>query len=423
MMASSPTGWSYPENVTVLLVGTCDTKSDEIAYLRECVAAHGATSLVMDVGVLGDSPIPVDFSRHDVAAAAATTNDEIIALDDENAAMTKTAEGAAALAAKLDGERRIDAVLILGGTMGTDLALDVVAALPFGLPKVILSTVAFSPLVPADRIAPDLIMVLWAGGLYGLNTMSRTSLRNAVGAAVGGARVQDADSPQRPVVAISSLGTSALRYVIDIVPALEARGFESAVFHSTGMGGRALASLAQQGRFVAIFDFCLQEVTNQCFGSQVYSGDDRLLAPGIPRLVAPGGVDMIDAVAFQPVPQAIAHQEFHQHNRLITSAMATLEQRQYVAEHVASELARSDAPTTFLLPRHGLSEWDRPGGPLHDQVAIDGMADAFAAAIQPPVELVDLDAHLNDPLFSATALEIFDQWIADGVIATPKACS
>lgn len=419
MTNQASTQWSERTNITVLLVGTCDTKSAEIQYLRECVMAHGASALIMDVGVLADSPVKVDFSRHDVAEAAGTSNEAIIALGDENAAMAKTAEGAATLTASLEREGRIDAVVILGGTMGTDLALDVTAALPFGVPKVILSTVAFSPLVPADRIAPDLIMVLWAGGLYGLNAMSRTSLRNAVGAAVGGSRLRADDGPSRPIVAISSLGTSALRYVIDLVPALESRGFEAAVFHTTGMGGRALAHLAQQGRFVAIFDFCLQEVTNQLFGSQVSSGTDRLTAPGIPRLLAPGGVDMIDAVAFQPIPEAIAQHEFHQHNRLITSAMASLPERRRAAEHIAAELAKSSAPTVFLLPRHGVSEWDRPGGPLHDRAAIDGMAEAFATAIKPPVDLVDLDAHLNDPMFSKTAIDLFDQWLADGIVPTP----
>jgi uncharacterized protein (UPF0261 family) len=414
------TEWSDRDHITVLLVGTCDTKSAELEYLRQCVSAHEASALIMDVGVLAGPPIHVDFTRHDVASAAQTTNAAIVALGDENASMAKTAEGAAALAATLANEGRIDAVVILGGTMGTDLALDVAAALPFGLPKVILSTVAFSPLIPADRVAPDLIMVLWAGGLYGLNAMSRTSLRNAVGAAVGGSRLRVDDGPQRPLVAISSLGTSALRYVIELVPALEARGFEPAVFHTTGMGGRALAHLAQQGRFVAIFDFCLQEVMNQLFGSQVGSGEDRLAAPGIPRLIAPGGVDMIDAVAFQPIPDAIAGHEFHQHNRLITSAMASLPERRHAAEHIAAQLAKSDAPTVFLLPRGGVSEWDRPGGPLHDRDAIDGMAAAFATAIKPPVELVDLDTHLNDPLFAKTAIDIFDQWIVDGVVPAPK---
>ena len=385
--------------------------------------ALGAAALIMDVSVLGDSPITADYSKHEVAAAAGTTNADIIALDDENLAMTRTAEGASALAGHLHADGVFDGVVVLGGTMGTDLALDVAGAVPFGAPKVVLSTVAFSPLIPVDRIPTDLIMVLWAGGLYGLNEMSKLSIRQAVGAAVGASRfgpVEAGTGTTRPIVGISSLGTSALRYVVDLVPALEERGFEAAVFHATGMGGRALAQLAHQDGVAAIFDFCLQEVVNDLFGSQVVSGPARLAAPGIPRLVGPGGVDMIDAVGFLPIPDSLAEHDFHQHNRLITSAKATIEERRWAAEHIAGLLASSDAPTSFLLPRRGVGEWDRPDGPLHDAEAIAALGDAIAEAIGPPVELVDLDCHINDPLYTETALEIFDGWLDAGIVARPS---
>ncbi len=404
----------------VLVIGTCDTKSPEIDYMVQCVRALGAEPMVMDVGVLGEAPIPTDVSKHDVAAAAGTTNAEIIALGDENHAMAATARGAGALARQLVDDGRVDGVVILGGTMGTDLALDVASVVPFGIPKVVLSTVAFSPLIPSDRVPTDLIMVLWAGGLYGLNEMSKVSIRQAVGAAVGAGRFEASDTVDRPIVAISSLGTTALRYIVDLVPALEARGFEAAVFHSTGMGGRALAQMAQQGRLAAVFDLCLQEVANDFFGSQVVSGPGRLSAPGVPRLIGPGGVDMIDAVAHQPIPSPIAGYEFHQHNRLITSAKASVDDRRRVAEHIAGLLAESDAPTAFLLPRRGVGEWDRPGGPMHEPEAIAALAEALAVHIGPPVELIDLDCHINDPLYTQTAMEVFDAWLESGVVAVPS---
>ena len=403
----------------VLIVGTCDTKENEIGYVAACVRQLGARPIVMDVSVLGESGIEPDFTRHDVAAACGMTNEAIIALGDENLAMTKTAEGASNIAAGLSAAEEIDAMVALGGTMGTDLALDVAAALPFGMPKVVLSTVSFSPLVPIARVSSDLIMVLWSGGLYGLNEMSRSSIRLAVGAAVGGASYPPADEPDRPVVAISSLGTSALHYVIDLVPAIESRGFEAAVFHATGMGGRALAEGARNGRFVAVFDFCLQEVVNDLFGSQVTSGPDRLRAGTVPRLIAPGGVDMIDAVASLEIPPGLQDREFHQHNRLITSAKASVDERKRAAAHIAGELALSTAPTSFLLPRRGVGEWDRPGGPLHDAAAISAMGHAFASEIHPPVELIDLDCHINDPEFTAAALAEFDRWVTDGVVVSP----
>ena len=402
----------------IVIVGTCDTKADEIGFMVDCIREAGAIPLVMDVSVLGETSLTPDFSRHDVAAAAGTDNAAIIALGDENHAMTKTAEGASILARRLLAENRMQGIVVLGGTMGTDLALDVVSALPVGVPKMVLSTVAFSPMIPVDRIPADLMMGLWAGGLYGLNEMSRASLRHACGAVVGAARLVRPDQARKPVVAISSLGTSALTYIVDLVPALEARGFEAAVFHATGMGGRALASLAQKGEVVAIMDFCLQEVANLLHGSPVNSGAGRLTAPGIPRLVAPAGLDMIDALVSAPLPEALKDHEFHQHNRMLTCAGTTGVQRAAVARHVAEELARSDAPTCLLLPRQGICAWDREDGPLHDPLAMAAMCEAFVEAIKPPVDLIDLDCHINDRAFVDKALEIFDDWIARGLIST-----
>ncbi len=152
--------------IRTLVVGTCDTKADEIEYMCECIRSLGAQPVVMDVSVLGQPGIEVDISKHEVARACGMTNESIIDLGDENHAMAKTAEGAATLASRLAINGDIDAVMILGGTMGTDLALDVLAALPFGMPKVLLSTIAFSPLIPVSRIASDLTMVLWAGACW-----------------------------------------------------------------------------------------------------------------------------------------------------------------------------------------------------------------------------------------------------------------
>ncbi len=401
---------------TILIVGTCDTKADEIDFMADCIRDAGGVSLLMDVSILRDSRLAPDFTKDDVAAAAGTTNAEIIALGSESPAMAKTAEGASKLAARLEAEGRIDGIVILGGTMGTDLSLDVAMALPVGVPKVVISTVAFSPLIPADRIAPDLIMVLWAGGLYGLNEMSKAALRNACGSVVGAARIAAKRDRSRPIVAISSLGLSALTYMATLVPELEKRGYEAAVFHATGMGGRAMATLAQKGELVAIFDLCQQEMANFFAGSRVNAGSDRLHAPGIPRLVGPAGLDMIDALAAEPIPPALSHHDFYEHNRLITCALATNAERAAAAKFIAGKLAEADAPTVFLLPNQGIGDWDREDGPLHNPEALAVMCQAFRESISDPVELRELDCHINDPLYVETALAIFDRWVADGAV-------
>ena len=161
---------------TILLVGTYDTKDDELTYLADIICGQGGRVLTMDVSVLGDPSNPTDISKHDVAKAGGHSIEEAVASEDENTAMQIMAKGGALLAAKEHADGKVDGVLVLGGTMGTDAALDICSALPLGVPKYIASTVSFSPLIPPERLPADVQMILWAGGLYGLNSVCRSSL-------------------------------------------------------------------------------------------------------------------------------------------------------------------------------------------------------------------------------------------------------
>ncbi|MHB8667114.1 MAG: Tm-1-like ATP-binding domain-containing protein [Burkholderiales bacterium] len=407
------------ESPCVLVIGTCDTKADELRFLRGCLRDGGGAVLVMDVGVLGKPSLTPDVSNAEVAAAAGCPLNEIAAWGDENRAMSKMAEGAARLAARLYADRRIQGVMILGGTMGTDLALDVAAALPLGVPKLVVSTVAFSHLIPPERIAPDLMMVLWAGGLYGLNAICEPILRQAAGAILGACRSVVPPGSVRPLIGMTSLGKSCLQYMIRLKPALESRGYEVAVFHTTGMGGRAFEALAAARRFAAVMDFSLQEVSNQVHGSVVSSGAGRLTAAGqagIPQLVAPGAADMIDVPAWQPVPERYRGRPYHAHNRLIASVTATVAERRETARQIARRLAAAKGPTALILPRRGIEEWDRPGGALHDTEGLAALVEELRASVKPPVGLVELDAHINDAAFADAALHIFDAWVRDGLV-------
>jgi uncharacterized protein (UPF0261 family) len=373
----------------------------------------------MDVGVLGEAPLAVDFSRHDVARAAGTTNAAIAALGDENLAMAKTAEGAAALALELCQSGRCDGLIALGGTMATDLALDVTSALPLGLPKVVLSTVAFSPLLPPERLAPDLIMVLWAGGLYGLNSLCRASLSQAAGAVLGAARLAQKPQPKRPVVGLSSLGKTSLSYMVHLKPELESRGYEVAVFHTTGMGGRAMETLAARGQLAALMDFSLVEVSNHLMGSLVSAGADRLEGAGragVPQIVAPGGVTLIDMQAWAPVPERFEGREFHAHNRLIACAIMEPGEKRAAARAIAAKLQKATGPTAFIMPLAGIDEWDKPGGPFHDPDGLAAFADEMRQALAPPVELIEIEAHINDRAFADRALAVLDGWVAEGLV-------
>lgn len=412
-------------NPSILVIGTADTKSDELLYLGERVRAAGGTPLFMDVGVLEPATFTPEFTNDAVARAGDSTLDTLRGCGDENTAMTAMARGAAALTLAAWREGRIQGVLMLGGSMGTDLALDVAAALPLGVPKVVLSTIAHSHLIPPERITPDLTMMLWAGGLYGLNSICRAALSQAAGAVVGAARVAEPPRRDRPLVGITSFGKSCLRYMVALKPALEARGFEVAVFHTTGMGGRAFESLAAQGVFAAVFDFSLQEISNHLGGSCVTAGPDRLTGAGragVPQLVAPGAVDMIDFPAWGGPPPGFEGRPSHDHNRLIASATLDDARRRVVAATIAERLASAAGPTHLLIPQRGLHAWDLPEQPLHDAQGLSAFLDELVRqAGERDLDWQLIAAHINDDAFVAAALNVFDAWVAQGVVPSPGA--
>jgi uncharacterized protein (UPF0261 family) len=404
---------------TILVVGTYDTKDDELHYIADVIRAQGGKVLTMDVSVLGDPSAPTDFWKHDVAEEGGHTIQEAIDGGDENLAMQIMAKGASALAARLHREGRFDGVLVLGGSMGTDLALDVCSALPLGVPKCIVSTVSFSPLIPPERLPADIQMILWAGGLYGLNSVCKASLSQAAGAVLGAARAVEAPRRDRPLIGMTSFGKTVLRYMVALKPALEERGYEVAVFHATGMGGRAFESLAAEGAFAAVMDFAPQEVGNHIMGSAISAGADRMTnagRAGIPQLVAPGCYDLVDFVGWQPVPPRLAGQEVHAHNRLLSSVLMTADQRREMARAMCERLAGARGPVRLILPSQGCNEWDRPGGPLSDPDGLAAFIEEVRARCPANVTLVELDAHINDAAFAEKALQLFDAWVAAGVV-------
>lgn len=404
---------------TILVIGTYDTKDDELEFLADVIRDHGGLVVTMDVSVLGDPSKPTDYSKHDVAQEGGSTIAAAIASGEENQAMQIMAKGAALLAARLYLEGKFDGMIVLGGTMGTDLALDVTVALPLGVPKYIVSTVAFSPLVPGARMAADAQMILWAGGLYGMNAVCKATLSQAAGAVLGAARAVIKPDFKRPLIGMTSLGTSALKYMVTLKPALEARGYEVVVFHATGMGGRAFENLAGQGAFACVFDFCTQELGNHINGSSVSAGADRLTNAGLngtPQLVAPGCYDLVDIVGWEPVPEKWVNHPQRSHNRLLLSVVLNKDERKTVAQAHAKQLATAKGPTAVLLPEHGLGEWDREGADLHDADGLKQFLIDLEAALPPNVDTHRIDGHINDAVFVEKALEIFDAWRAEGIV-------
>ncbi len=410
----------------ILVIGTADTKADELLYLKTEIESAGAVCTMMDVGVLGDPPFTPEVTKHDVAAAGNTTNQAIIDLGNEHEAMIEQAKGASIVAAQLAEAGKIDGMLSIGGSMATDLALDVASALPLGFPKFIVSTVAFSAIIPPERIPADLMMILWAGGLYGLNPVCEAVLRQAAGAVVGASKSAQPLQQDKPLIGMSSLGSSTLKYMKLIKPELEKRGFDLAVFHTTGMGGRALESLASKNQFAAVMDFSLIEVCDAVFSSPMSSGSNRLEAAGasaVPQIIAPGGVTLVDLCTWAQVPDTFKDREIYTHNRLIACAKISPAERVQVAKVIAKKLNTAKGPTAFIMPLAGIDEWDKEGGPFEDQQGLIDFAQEIKQSLNENIELHELEAHINDQEFADLALEILDQWTASGKVLTEPATS
>jgi len=323
---------------TILVIGTFDTKNDELSFLANVIRTQDGKVLTMDVSVLGEPSEPTDYSKHAVAQEGGSSIAAAIESNDENLAMQIMAAGAALLTSRLYAEGKFDGVIVLGGTMGTTQ------------------------------------MILWAGGLYGLNSVCKASLSQAAGAVLGAARAVVLPDVKRPLIGMTSLGKSALTYMVALKPALEERGYEVAVFHATGMGGRAFESLAAQGAFVCVFDFCTQELGNHLHGSNISAGPDRLTHAGLhgtPQIVAPGCYDLVDIVGWQPSPEKWSEHPKHEHNRLLSSIVLNEEERRQVARAHCEQLAKATAPVTLVLPLLGMCEWDREGAELHNKTALD----------------------------------------------------
>jgi uncharacterized protein (UPF0261 family) len=406
---------------TILVVGTYDTKNDELEYMVERITAMGGSALTMDVSVLGDPQNPTDISKHAVAEAANSSIQSVIDSGNENTAMQIMTNGACALTIKLFNENKFDGVVILGGTMGTDLALDVCRVLPIGVPKYVVSTVSFSPLIPPERLASDIQMILWAGGLYGLNSLCKSSLSQAAGAVLGAARAVQKPDGKTPIIGMTALGTSCLRYQKILKPELEKRGFEVAVFHATGMGGMAFEHIAAEGGFACVMDFALQEFSNLIFGSVVSAGNGRLLGASLgntPQLVAPGCLDLIDFAGWQEIPAQFQERPFHEHNRLIKSSSLNGKERRLTAQKMAERLSKSKAPVHVLMPNQGIEEWDREGGDAYDPDAFGEFLDEMRKVFKQPIIYDELNCHINDEAFAHRVLEVFDKWLTDGTVQT-----
>jgi len=395
---------------TIAVIGTSDTKGEELKYLKELIEGKGFKALVIDVSCREDS-FSADFSNEAVAKKMGMTMKEVAALE-EGEAIKVMASGASRIAQELYSSGELDGVIALGGTMGTWLGEAVLRALPLGLPKLMVSTVAFSPFVDSQVASPGQMLTDCVAGLWGLNTISKAMLNNAVGAIVGMVEGYQKITPGKPIIGITTLGSVVFNYAFQLKPILEERGYEMAVFHAHETGGKALERAINEGLITVALDLCLYDLANYVAGGSWSSGPDRLEAAGkkgIPQIVAPGGVDFVGLAASpEAIPPQFKNRAFHSHNPKDTCVMTSPDEKGAMGRFIAQKLNQATGPTVAILPRYGFSEWSREGKVFCDPEGDKKLIAAFREHIESKVKVIELDAHINDPVFIETVLVTLD---------------
>ncbi len=390
----------------IALLGALDTKGAEYAFVKDCIESRGHKTLLIDVGVLGRPPLKPDISNEEVASAGGADLRKLAADKDRGKAVAAMSKGAAALLPKLHAEGKFDGVLAMGGTGGTSVACTAMRALPLGVPKVMVSTTAGGD-VSGYVGVQDIVMIASIVDVAGVNQISREVFARAAGAICGMVETIVPAGEDKPLVAATMFGntTPCVEKAKKIV---EAAGYEVLVFHATGTGGKTMESLIDAGRINGVLDITTTEWADELVGGGFSAGPTRLEAAarnGIPAIVTPGCLDMVNFWAPETIPDKFQGRTFYQHNPNVTLMRTTVDECKRLGKIVAGKLNMSTAPVTVLIPLKGVSMIDLEGKPFHLPEANRALFDALKKNLRDDIPVIEMDCDVNDEAFAKRCSE------------------
>ncbi|HWZ06823.1 MAG TPA: Tm-1-like ATP-binding domain-containing protein [Bradyrhizobium sp.] len=388
----------------IFVVGTADTKGEELAYLRRMVADAGGTPIVVDVGI-GSARCDVDIARSEIAAHH-PDGMHFLRGTDRGEAITAMAEAFARFVAT---RRDIDAMLGIGGGGGTFIVTKGMQALKVGLPKLMVSTLASGEVGAYVDIA-DITMMPSVTDLAGLNNISSAVLRNAAFGIVGMAAAGPPAGTEKPAIALTMFGVTTP--CVTIASEQLRDRFDCVVFHATGTGGRVMEKLVDSGLVSGVIDVTTTEVCDHLFGGVLSAGADRLGAIArtrVPYVGSVGALDMVNFRAIETVPAHYSHRNLYRHNPQVTLMRTTAEENRQIGVWIAEKLNRCSGPVRFLIPEKGVSMLDAPGQPFHDPTADAALFDAIEHTLHRTRDrrIERIACHINDPEFSHSLVESF----------------
>jgi uncharacterized protein (UPF0261 family) len=396
----------------IVIVVTLDTKELEADYVRDLIEKRGHHPVIVDCGVMRDPALEPAISRHAVARAAKTSIEEILKKADKNHAIRTMTNGAVETAKALYTKGKLDGIISMGGVQGTFIGTTVMQALPFGVPKVMISAVAngqatFGPFVGIR----DIMILHSVADVLGLNAVTRRVLAEGVGAVVGMVEMDyGPEDSSKPAVALTSAGvtTPCANRAREL---LENLGYEVIAFHCNGIGAQAMEEMAEAGRLTGIFDLSPHDITDYLFGGIMPATAKRLQAScrrGVPQVVAPGCADIVLYGPVDDIPSDILKRKYVIHNPIHTHVKASHHEMFELGQFIAERLGQSKGYATVFVPGRGFSQLNRVGGPIYEPESDAGFLKGLEAGFKKYpsgrafIKVVDM--HINDPEFAETAV-------------------
>lgn len=393
---------------TIVVLATLDTKGVEAQYVREQIEKLSAKALVVDVGVVGKPATRADVSREEVAEAGGMPLAKLLEHPDREVAAPLMADGATKIVTKLAAEGKVHGIVSMGGTQGTTLATTVMRALPYGFPKVMVSTMASGNVAPWVDIK-DITMMYSVTDILGLNPVMRTILANAAGAAVGMAQANvPMQAGGRPLVGVTTVGITT-QGAMQAIRVLEEAGYETIVFHAVGTGGRAMEQLMEEGVIGAVLDFSTIEVSNEMFHALLAGGPKRLTTAGrlgLPQVLCPGAIEVLVYNEPETVPPPFNTRTLIRHSPKITDVRLNADEMARVGQEVAQRLCHTTDEAYFLIPTGGYDSYAVKGEGFYDPLSDQAFVDALKSNLPPNIKVIERDTHIEDPAFATEAAKL-----------------
>ncbi len=398
---------------TIIVLATLDTKGREAQYLREQIKKLGDKALVMDTGVTGSPGTRPDVTREEVAEAGGMSLAKILEHPSRDVAAPVMAEGATKIVTRLAVEGKVHGIVAMGGTQGTTLSTRVMRALPYGFPKVMVSTMASGNVAPWVDIR-DITMMFSVTDIMGLNPVMRKILANAAGAVCGMAAVEvKLEKKEKPLVAITTVGITT-QGAMKAAEVLEAAGFETITFHAIGPGGRAMEQMMKEGLISAVLDYSIIEVSNEMHHALLAGGPDRLTTAGklgLPQVLCPGAIEVLVYNEPETVPPPFNSRTLIRHSPQITDVRLNKEEMAEVGKEVARRLKHTKGDAVFLIPTAGYDSYAVKGMGFFDPQADQAFVDALKKDLPKNIRIIERDTHIEDPAFAVEAAEMLIELI------------